>query len=61
MTIYQPLLGAQYSLYKPIGAAPLRHLFFGKGGILVWFNAPRATDFREKRNPPQADSIVSVL
>jgi len=28
---------------------------------LVWFNAPRATDFREKRNPPQADSIVSVL
>ncbi len=40
---------------KPIGAEPLlRHLFFGKGGILVWFNAPRATDFREKRNPPQA-------
>ena len=48
-------------VYKPIGAAPLRHLFFGEGGILVWFNAPRATDFREKRNPPQADSIVSVL
>jgi hypothetical protein len=23
--------------------------------------APRATDFREERNPPQADSIVSVL
>jgi hypothetical protein len=22
--------------------------------------APRATDFREERNPPQADSIVSV-
>ena len=22
-------------------------------------NAPRATDFREERNPPQADSIVS--
>ena len=24
-------------------------------------NAPRATDFREERNPQQADSIVSVL
>jgi len=44
-----------------MGAAPLRHLFFGEGGILVSFNAPWATDFREKRNPPQADSIVSVL
>jgi len=50
-----------FFFYKLIGAAPLRHFFFGEGGILVWFHAPRATDFQEKRNPPQADNIVSVL
>ena len=52
---------SSFLFHKPIGAAPLRHLFVGEGGILVWFNAPLAAGFREKRNPPQADSIVSVL
>ena len=52
-----------FTCNKLIGAAPRWHLFwggrvpFGKKGSY----APRATDFREERNPPQADSIVSVL
>ena len=41
-------------------------IFGGAGGVgvLVWVlcsYAPRATDFREERNPPQADIIVSVF
>ena len=37
-------------------------VLFDLGGNGVFWqkkgcNAPRATDFREKRNPPQADSI----
>ena len=51
--------------YKPIGAAPQGHFFVGGGrGRLdkKGCNASRgATNFREERNPPQADSIVSVF
>ncbi len=41
-------------------------IFWGAGGLGVLIRvlgsyAPRATDFREKRNPPQADIIVSVF
>jgi hypothetical protein len=40
-----------------------RGVLFDLGGNGVFWkkgcNAPRATDFREKRNPPQADSIRS--
>ncbi len=52
-----------YSKYKPIGAALQWHLLFGGRGPFgkKGCYAPRATDFREERNPPQADSIVSVL
>ena len=49
--------------YKPIGAAPRGHFYVGGGrGRLgkKGCHAPRATDFREERNPPQADSIVRV-
>jgi hypothetical protein len=47
---------------KPIGALPLRQFFFGGGCFgREKDNAWRATDFREKRNPPQADSIVSTI
>ena len=45
-------------LYKPIGASPAGNFFRGGKGAF-WqkrCNAPRATDFREKINPPQADS-----
>jgi hypothetical protein len=45
--------------YKPIGASPLGQFVFGGGKGAFWqkrCNAPRATDFREKRNPPQADN-----
>jgi hypothetical protein len=53
-----------FNFYKPIGAAPRVHFFVG-GGRGRWgkkgCNAPRATNFREERNPPQADSIVSVF
>ena len=48
-------------LDKPIGAAP-RGIFLWGGRVRLGkkvCNAPRATDFREERNPPQADSIVS--
>jgi hypothetical protein len=47
--------------YKPIGAAP-RGMFLWGGRVSLGnkvCNAPRATDFREERNPPQADNIVS--
>ncbi len=38
-------------------------IFWGAGGVGVLDGcyAPRATDFREERSPPQADSIVSVF
>jgi len=51
-----------FLFYKPIGAAPRWHLFLGGRGPLVKKGcyAPRATDFREERNPPQAYSIVSI-
>ena len=50
-----------YDIDKPIGAAPRGHFFVGGGrGHLgkKGCNTPRATDFREERNPPQANSIV---
>jgi len=38
------------------------HFFVGGGCFgTKGFNIPQATDFREERNPPQADSIVSVF
>ena len=49
-------------LYKPIGASPRWHFLGGRKGAF-WKKgcyAPRATDFREERNPPQAYSIVSI-
>ncbi len=50
---------------KPIGAAPQWNVFWGGKGVCLGIkgcNAPQATDFREKRNPPQADIILhSVL
>ena len=50
---------------KPIGAAPQWNFFLGGKGVCLGIkgcNAPQATDFREKRNPPQADIILhSVL
>jgi hypothetical protein len=52
-----------FSDYKPIGAAPGAFFCWGGRGHLgkKVCNAPRATDFREERNPPQADSIVRVF
>ena len=50
-----------FSSYKPIGAAP-RGMFLWGGRVRLGkkvCNAPQAADFREERNPPQADSIVS--
>jgi hypothetical protein len=36
-------------------------IFWGAGGVGEGCYALRATDFREERNPPQADIIVSVF
>jgi hypothetical protein len=50
-------------LYKQANRGYAEEAFFWGGrGRLVWkgCNASRATDFQEKRNPPQADSIVST-
>ncbi len=45
---------------KPMGAAPRWHFLAGRGVLKKRVNAPRATDFQEERNPPQAYSIVSI-
>ncbi len=51
---------------KPIGAAPRWH-FWGVGGVgrgrfeKKGVTLRGATDFREERNPPQADNIVSIV
>ena len=51
-----------YSVFipnKPIGAAPWWHFFWGgKGACGIGCYAPRAADFQEERNPPQADTIL---
>ena len=49
-----------YLMTSPIGASPAGHFFGGGRKGAFWkkrWNALRATDFREKRNPPQADSM----
>ncbi len=57
-------LGNQKKLAPPgkSRGLPLRQFFLGGGKGAFWRkkgrNAPWATDFREKRNPSQADSIV---
>ena len=40
---------------KPKGAAPWGQFFGGRGEWPFWY-----TDFREERNPPQADIIIVV-
>ncbi len=52
-----------FDSYKPIGDTR-GGIFCGGGrGRLgkKGCNAPRATDFREERNPPQADSVGTVF